>query len=49
MKGLALANVFVLSCIWSNANGLRLNVNVDINPSDEPGKIDSDEASLVKV
>ena len=32
----------LLAC---NANGMRVNVNLDINQSNEPGKIDSDEAS----
>jgi len=37
MKGLALAIVFGLSCFWCNTTGMRVNVNVDINPSNEPG------------
>jgi len=36
MKGLHLAIVFGLSCIWSNTNGMHVNVSVDINQSDEP-------------
>ena len=49
MKGLALAIAIGLACIWSNTNGMHVNVNVDINQdqSDEPGTIDSEEASLI--
>ena len=41
MKGLAVVIAVVLTCIWSNTNGMHVNVNVDINQaqSDEPGKI----------
>ena len=47
MTGLALAIVFGLACIWSNTDGMHVNVTVNINPSDESGKIDSEAASLV--
>ena len=47
MKGLALAIVIGLACIRSNTDGMRVSVNVGINSSDEPGKIDSEAASFV--
>ena len=37
MKGLALTIAIGLTCIWTNTNGMQVNVNVDINNSDEPG------------
>ena len=52
MKGLALTIAIGLTCIWSNTNGMQVNVNVDINTSDEPGypgKVNSEEAFLVTI
>ena len=52
MKGLALTIAIGLTCIWTNTNGMQVNVNVDINTSDEPGnpgKVNSEEASLVTI
>ena len=48
MKRLAVAIVFGLACIWSNTTGIRVNVNVDINQSDEPGKLDSEIDGVMK-
>merc|ERR1719300_315191 len=36
MKGLALAIAIGLACIWSNSNGMHVNVKVGINQSDDP-------------
>jgi len=37
MKGLALTIAIALTCIWTNTNGMQVNVNVGINNSDEQG------------
>ena len=47
MKGLALAIAIGLACIWSNSNGMHVNVKVGINQSDDPGKIKSKETSFL--